>query len=612
MSNKLFQELDLHNKPKRNGYNLGHRVNFTAKCGELLPIAHYDVIIGDKFRLDLNSFSRTAPADTAAATKIREYYDVFFVPYRLLWKNAPAVHTQNTKNPVSATSPNSNLPVGTTTPQFDISDYIPISGPNPNQQGILRLLIGKENMFGYNRGYMSAKLMNHLGYGYLSIQDIENVSLGTKSVPFFGPKMLSLYPLLAYQCIYYNFFRNSQWEDNQPYNYNVDYLSQSTEVSFPTSSTDSTWATFWDNPTLFDLQYANYPKDLFFGFFPDAQFGDESTVSVNVDNQNGDAFTPVGTVISGQLTNVYAQEVSTQTSEGTRGTATALVNSSGNVQIGALMTDFSKDFVASFGILELRKKQFLQKYKEIRGSGNQTYANLVRKIFGVNIPDTLDTVPLYLGGSSSTISFSEIENTNLANENEATIKGKGIGGNNMRTINFEPKENGCIMVIYHCQPVVDYALNALHFDVVRTEADDFANPIFDQLGFQELPSYFLDLRILGPNSGHGETNSTIGYTTRYFDYKTAVDRTLGDFRETQTTWLSPVNFDYLRDYLNGHKLDVNSNFFKVNPSILDPIFALKASSDSPEGSKVTTDQIRVFCNLNVSAIRPLDKDGTPY
>lgn len=612
MSNKLFQELDLHNKPKRNGYDLGHRVNFTAKAGELLPIAHYDVIIGDKFRLDLNSFSRTSPADTAAATKIREYYDVFFVPYRLLWKNAPAVHTQNTKNPVSATSPKSNLPIGTTTPQFDFSDYIPIAGPNPNQQGILRLLMSKQNMFGYSRGYMSAKLMNHLGYGYLSIEDIENVNLGDKTIPYLGPKMLSLYPLLAYQCIYYNFFRNSQWEDNQPYNYNVDYLSQSTEVSFPTSSTDPTWASFWNNPTLFDLQYANYPKDLFFGFFPDAQYGDEATVSVNVDSTDGQSLIPVGTVTSGQITPAYAKNALVQGSSSGTVTVTGLQNENNQPIQGSLMADLSKDFAASFGILELRQKQFLQKYKEIRGSGNQTYANLVRKIFGVNIPDTLDTVPLYLGGSSSTISFSEIENTNLEGENEATIKGKGTGGNNMRTINFEPKENGCIMVIYHCQPVVDYALNALHFDVVRTEADDFANPIFDQLGFQEIPSYFLDLRISGPGSGDGEINTTIGYTTRYFDYKTAVDRTLGDFRETQKTWLSPVDFGYLEDYLNGHKLDVNANFFKVNPAILDPIFALKASSESPEGSKVTTDQIRVFCNLNVSAIRPLDKDGTPY
>lgn len=616
---KIFQDLNLRNNPKRNGFPLSHRVNFTAKVGEILPVDHFDVIIGDKWRIDLSNYTRTAPADTAAAVVIKEYFDVYFVPYRLTWKNSPAVHTQNTKNPVSATSPYSNLPVGSQTPQFDFYTYYPFT-PRGAVETIIHRLGQKTNEFGYNRGSMSAKLMNHLGYTYFSIDNITDAvgSLNpSKTKQYWGPRYLSLYPLLAYQCIYYNMFRNSQWQDNVPYNYNVDYLSQNALVSFNLSSTSSEWQEYWDNPTLFDLQYSNYPKDLFFGFFPDAQYGDEATVDVK-----GSA--PVVTSYN-PTSNAFATGASTVNASGSSEPSTLLraSNAEGPRVNGALTAVLSSplfpNFEASFGILELRKAQALQKYKEIRGSGNQSYGTLIQKIFGVSVPDTLDTVPLYLGGYSSEVKFSEVVNTNLVGSNDADIKGKGTGGSrNNRVIEFEPKENGCIMILYHAQPVVDYALDALHFDVVRTEADDFANPLFDQLGFQELPFYFLASSAFNNFSSGSVT--TLGYTTRYFDYKCAVDRTLGDFRETSKTWLAPIDFDYLKQYTDSFgTIHLNYNFFKVNPAILDPIFSVQAApaevvtpGELSPGDTVDTDQLKIFANLDISVIRPLDRDGTPY
>lgn len=611
---KIFQDLNLRNNPKRNGFPLSHRVNFTAKVGEILPVDHFDVIIGDKWRIDLSNYTRTAPADTAAAVVIKEYFDVYFVPYRLTWKNSPAVHTQNTKNPVSATSPYSNLPVGSHTPQFDFYNYYPFT-PRGAVETIIYRLGQKTNEFGYNRGAMSAKLMNHLGYTYFSIDNITDAvgSLNpSKSKQYWGPRYLSLYPLLAYQCIYYNMFRNSQWQDNVPYNYNVDYLSQNALVSFDLSSTSSEWQEYWDNPTLFDLQYANYPKDLFFGFFPDAQYGDEATVSVEGSVQVLGGNKTVRAGVGPAESAVYVKD----------GTSLHYRDANGDSVRGNMHVSLdvqNPTFESSFGILELRKAQALQKYKEIRGSGNQSYGTLIQKIFGVSVPDTLDTVPLYLGGYSSEVKFSEVVNTNLVGSNDADIKGKGIGGSrNNRVIEFEPKENGCIMILYHAQPVVDYALDALHFDVVRTEADDFANPLFDQLGFQELPFYFLASSAFNNFSSGSVT--TLGYTTRYFDYKCAVDRTLGDFRETSKTWLAPIDFDYLKQYTDSFgTIHLNYNFFKVNPAILDPIFSVQAApgdvvtpGELSPGDTVDTDQLKIFANLDISVIRPLDRDGTPY
>lgn len=601
-NNKLFQELNLSHKPKRNGYDLSCKVNFTAKAGELLPIYHRTVMPGDNFRMKVSHFTRTAPLDTAAQTQIKEYFDFFFVPYRLLWKNAPQVHTNNTKNSVSALTPTTNLQVGTATPNFSLSAYFQRSSGTG-----LRQLCTLKNAFGYNRGIMSIKLMNHLGYGYVSNAQVKEYVEGTPSSVPFEATTVSAYPLLAYQCIYYNFFRNTQWEDNVPYNYNVDYLGTDASIALQASSATN----YWNNPTMFDLQYANYPKDLFFGVFPDAQFGDESVVdisgSVDADAQSLPIQDVTGTAL-------YASPNSTNTAQ-----ADIITSDSTSVDYGpiyAKLHSLAFDYSASFGILELRKAQFLQKYKEIIGSGNNDYKARIQKIFGVDIPDTLANIPQYLGGRSSDVKISDVDNTNLSDaDSEALIKGKGTGSGESDTIEFEAKEHGIIMCIYHAQPVVDYSLTAYHFDVTKTEYDDYANPVFDQLGFQELPVWYLDLNVPGTYVDGSTTKTNyLGYTTRYFDYKTGVDVTLGDFRETQNTWLAPVNFDYLQNYLVDKKLAINANFFKVNPVILDPIFYLKADpdTDTGEGNYTSTDQLRVFSNLEIHAVRPLDYHGVPY
>lgn len=672
MSDKLFSNLNVSNKVSRNGFDIGNRVNFTAKAGELLPIWHRDMIFGDRIRLNINHFTRTAPVDTAAATQIREYFDVFFVPYRILWKNAPQVHTQNKENPITATSPFGNLQIGQSTPNFDFYNYLGLSTSTflPNNKGIISYLLGKRNSMGYSRGFMSAKLLNHLGYSYLSIANLKYLagdsSASSDDAPRYGgPQYLSLYPLLAYQCLFYNFYRNSSWEDNQPYNYNVDYLGQDAFVDFPSpqaSAPTGQWLQYWDNPTLFDLHYSNYPRDLFFGLLPDSQQGDVADVdldgsldisklggaSVTVPRQSVDVpSSTVGPYYDSSVHSATAHipagssgvslSVSSSPSASVYNAPLRTFNGTGTFYGGTYPVDglnFQTSFESSFNVLQLRKAQFLQKYREIRGSGQNDYKNLVRKLFDVEVPDDLANIPLYLGGGSSTIKISEVENTNLASGNQATIAGNGRGSSNTGDIEFECKEPGLIMVIYHAQPVIDYALNALHFDVVRTEADDFANPVFDRLGFQEMPAYYLYTdQLVADGGSFGSPSDSpafdiLGYTSRYFDYKTGVDMTLGDFRETSTSWLSPLNFDYLKHFLqttdDQYKFsyfDINANFFRCDPSILDPIFSLKAGftdeqnenwySDMPQNT-VATDQLRVFCTVNCSAIRPLDRNGLPY
>lgn len=602
MSQKLFQELNLRDNVSRNGFSLDHNCKFTAKIGELLPIFHRTIMPGDKFTCRVSNFTRTAPVQTAAYTRIREYFDWFFVPYRVLKKDLPNVLAQNTRNSDVAQSPTSAKQVGQYVPRCSLSYIYGVPGYGLTSLGVLARLAQEQNQFGFNRGALSAKLLSYLGYGCPGEEYVQELVNGTISkFPFnTGSRLVSLLPLAAYQAIYYNWYRNTQWEENQPQNFNFDYQTNSDTWYVDTAQ----YASFWNNPTLFDMQYANYPKDLYFGILPSSQMGDEAEVNIIADasalnlqarSQGGDFVdVKVGTTVNGMSEITSPDPIANPLSVGSN-----LQLHPNNLSNGA------------FGILELRRQEAVQKYREILGTGDNNYKSILEKLFNVDVSDKLVNIPYYLGGSSSDIKISEIENTNLDADAEPLLKGKGVGSSNGDSITFESKdEYGILMCIYHAQPVIDYKLNNLHFDVTKIKADDYALPIFDSLGMVELPMHHVDISV-GLNLS---AQTYLGYTIRNYDYKTAVDRSLGGFREGDlTTWYSPVDFDYLKDYMStvgnqSYFTGVNSSFFKVNPKLVDDIFFAQMSS----GDFVDSDQLRINANFDISAVRPLSRYGVPY
>lgn len=598
-SRKLFKDLSISNKVSRNGFDLSFTNKFTAKCGELLPLMHRNVMPGDKFRISVHGFSRTRPVQTAAYTKINEYYDFFFVPYRLIGKQLPHVLSQDRDNPSIALSSSSSADVGTGLPFTSLGI---LRGESVvNVQHYLSDENYKNNEFDFNRCALSHKLLNHLGYCFVDEDSIRlNAEEGhLPSDSFAIDSQVSLLPLACYQKIYYDFYRNTQWEDNIPYNYNFDYMSSYRQFVIPTTSA------YWSNPTMFDLRYANYPKDLFFGLIPNSQYGDTAVVDVDNFTSTKDSM-PVFTS-NKEMVGVGLPINKDGIIGNTLVDASDASDLPGGTSLKFYLNDYTNSLSAEFSILEWRKANFVQKYREIMGSGRKDMKSIIQKIFNVDIPDTLSDMVTYLGGHSQSINISEVENTNLSGDNQAIQRGKGIGSGDSSLIEFDVTEFGCIMCIYHAQPVIDYALNAYHFDVVKTNVDDFANPVFDKLGYQEFPLYFLD----NGYNNQGVENKFIGYTSRYFDYKTSVDVVLGGFRNELYDWVAPVKEEYLRDMYVGEKHQkkefiLTANFFKVNPSLLDSIFDVNV--DSYE----STDQLRVNAKFDIHAVRNLDYIGLPY
>ena len=80
-----FNHLDRSKIPThRSSFDLSSKKLFTAKIGEILPCYWQIAIPGNKYRISSDWFTRTVPVNTAAYTRIKEYYDFYAVPLRLI------------------------------------------------------------------------------------------------------------------------------------------------------------------------------------------------------------------------------------------------------------------------------------------------------------------------------------------------------------------------------------------------------------------------------------------------------------------------------------------------------------------------------------------------
>lgn len=579
----------LRNKTSRNGFDLSSKRNFTAKAGELLPVKTWEVLPGDTFKIDLKTFTRTQPLNTAAFARMREYYDFYFVPYDLLWNKANTALTQMYDNPQHAldSSPlkvvklDGSMPYTTLT---SISLYLNALAPDSVT------VTNKDNYFGYNRALCSAKLLEYLGYGnlYTFAESTDNSFI---KKPLKQSLDVSLFNLLAYQKIYADYYRDSQWERVSPSCFNVDYMPYSTGSSGMMLSFN--YSDFYENYSMFDLRYCNWQKDLFHGVVPNQQYGDVASISVDA---------PV-TLLGNSVSNTSSL------SSSARSTSITVAGTSSVPASTPLLAN------SQFGILALRQAEFLQKWKEITQSGDKDYKEQVEKHWNVSPGDGFSEMCTYLGGISSTLDINEVVNNNITGDNAADIAGKGTGVSN-GVINFNSQGRyGVVMCIYHCLPLIDYTTDFVSPSVTRVNAADFAIPEFDRVGMQTVPLPYISN---GPLAILGDIPNLVGYAPRYIDYKTDIDTSIGAFKTSLKNWVISYDNQSLANQfgfgVESPELPVpnpaNSNWnytlFKVNPNSLNPLFAVEVNSS------IDTDQFLCSTFFDVKVVRNLDTDGLPY
>lgn len=563
----------------RSSFDLSSKKLFTAKVGEILPCYWQIAIPGTKYRISSDWFTRTVPVNTAAYTRIKEYYDFYAVPLRLISRALPQAFTQMTDYITSATSDSRNTDILKDVPYcnlFDISSYFDSIYDKDYFDDVSLPL-----------GYGSAKLLDMLGYGSFMKKDA--ASLGYVTTAYFGHSIsapadnplvyavsqrVNLLPVFTYQKIYYDFFSHSQWEKHLAYAYNVDYWPGNTSI-VPTKE-------------MLKIRYANYPKDYFMGVLPNSQYGSVAVLpSINPRHE------PVSVAFgTDSRLGLYA---SLTNPNGGSSTLVSPSNSAGSAKYAFLNSDLSA--------LSIRATEYLQRWKEVVQFSSKDYSDQMAAQFGIKAPEYMGNHAHYIGGWSSVININEVLNTNLdTQESQASIAGKGVSSNQGHTLTYDcGAEHQVIMCVYHAVPMLDWELSGQSPQLTVSAISDFPQPAFDQLGMQPVPVLNFHNNLSVQGSGN------LGYNLRYWQWKSSVDTIHAGFR-TQggyKAWVAAVDGEeVLTD-----QATFSYQSFKVRPQQMNSIFLPQVSGSH---SSVQYDQLLCNVNFQVYAVQNLDRNGLPY
>lgn len=630
----------LKNKPSRNSFDLSHRNLFTAKVGELLPCFVQEVNPGDSIKVTSSYFTRTAPLQSNAFTRLRENVQFFFVPYSALWKYFDSQVINMTKNANNgdisrvASSLTSNSRVTTQMPCVNYKTLHAYLLKFINQSPLVEN--GNAFISGCYRHVESAKLLQLLGYGNFPEQfadfKVNNDEHGHanstfKDVTYKNSPYLSIFRLLAYHKICNDHYTYRQW---QPYNAslcNVDYLTPNNSalltiddalLSIPDSEVKA------NQLNLLDMRFSNLPLDYFTGVLPTSQFGSESVVNLNAGTATGVAqisgstgpdsgtWVPVdGVPVSQDLSVHYSAAGKHLYGIGPSSSSSSL--SHNHSMKGSAVISTKLD--GGLSIIALRNAIAVQKYKEIQLANDVDFASQVEAHFGIK-PDEKNENSIFIGGSSSMININEQINQNLASGNKASY-GAAPQGNGSAGIKYTAKTYGVVIGIYRCTPVLDFAHNGIDRTLLKTDASDFVIPELDSIGMQQTfrcevtaPHPYNDVFPALTNAngiGEPDMSETYGYAPRYSEFKTSFDRYNGAFGSTLKSWVTGINFDAIRSNFIGSWSAITApNLFVCRPDIVKNIFGITEYTTSD------SDQLYVGMVNMCYATRNLSRYGLPY
>lgn len=566
----------------RSSFDLSSKKLFTAKVGEIIPCYWQLAIPDNKYRISSDWFTRTVPVNTAAYTRIKEYYDFYAVPLRLISRALPQAFTQMTDYMTSAASNTANTEMLTSVPNTTL-----------NLLSLSLQTISDKDAFddaGLPYVYGASKILDMLGYGsflastntakaaitkaYLGKDNVADVN---NPLVYSVSQTVNLLPLLTYQKIYYDFFSESQWEKHLAYAYNVDYWDGKSQLNL--------------SPEMLQLRYANYPKDYFMGMLPSSQYGSVAVLP--------SSYQPL----------INSNRIVTNTPSGDSGSSSYLVNPASGTSVvtntpnpsssSALTVRLNCDLSA----LSIRATEYLQRWKEVVQFSSKDYSDQMRAQFGIKAPEYMGNHAHYIGGWSNIININEVLNTNLeADNSQAVIAGKGVGSASGHTLTYDcGAEHQVIMCVYHAVPMVDWNLTGQNPQLTVTAITDFPQPAFDQLGMQSVPALNLQ------NNPSRQVSGSIGYNLRYWQWKTNIDTVHAAFRSGMAyqSWAAPIDgWDVLTSSGSW-----SHQSMKVRPQQLNSIFEPQVSG---QNCSVAYDQLLCNVNFQVYAVQNLDRNGLPY
>lgn len=419
--------------------------------------------------------------------------------------------------------------------------------------------------------------------------------------------------LLAYNKIYYVFFRNSYYElDYFVGDYNVDHLDcSSLETSILTNDMFSI--------QFLDMFQHQWKKDVFTSLMPDTQFGAVSSIELSIE-KGGDF--PIGTTLSQSTSNdVGKWEVASGTAQSTDivrfikashvlGTEATDEQTSSTIRhyhtLGSGIVNATSAIskalsVSPIDVLALRRAEAIQGYRQtLLRCGNKT-KDIMVGIYGVEPVFESDHDPAFIDAFGYDFAVDRVMSTAQTDSSLDTYNGKlgDLGGQIARLggskhhIKFTTGgEFGIIVPITYTIFESEYNSYNIDQNLLTLTPEDRFIPDYMNLGF--VPVTRRALSLLDPVStrtgSQPDMDAVLGYGTRYWEKKIDMDIvhgifcTFGQYDPEHITSSLNRDLQYFGDFAHwvAPRTDMQSALvtstkqFYIDPRILNGNFLLAA------------------------------------
>lgn len=546
----VFARPKLSAQSKRNPFDLSHKRAFHASLGEIVPIFHMEAPAGSYVEInETNQTYNMNPLVRPAFSRIKEHIDYFAIPKVQLWSLYDNFITGQSQYMSSSLS---------STFSGNLSDeQVPQQIPMFTGSFLSKMIanhFAHENPFGANDANGTCKLLDLLGYGNFykfirSAGDEEECENLLTEAGLGSLLPMNFWALLAYQKVYFSYFRNSQYQDNCVEAFNLDWVNKN-DLTF---SDEQYINNLYE---VFTLRYRWLKKDYFMSVKPcvlptSSEIGFTGLKDALQNGMNNTATS------SNTVWQVFGLPGMGERNIYTANTGSTVPNQNSGQHV--VETNWSTSTTSTTNVSALRFAFAYDKLLRRMREAGATFDDQMLAQFGIKPVDQRHGDAYWLGGFTNRLNINEVTQTGLGTD--ITALGQ-FGANiskfsaNNETISYHAKEDCIILGVYSTSYDADYSSCRQERDNIRRYRFDYFNPAFEDLGCQPLYRGELTYDQLEANDGQfpiavGENTKLLGYVKRYLEYKTKVDVVNGlmafesgnEAMQAWTTQYKPFAFD---------------------------------------------------------------------
>lgn len=549
-------------------FNMPQGLRFSHSTADLLP-CYYDVLApGERIDVRANWFTRTQELESAAMVDITEHVDYFFVPMKKilsLFGESFIYGIDDIGTTFGVRKENMNVmpwfPLAgffitkllNVQPRFELTTLESGDGVadpdrltnyvfNPSfsfSQGEVTSTDTKpvSDFFGMARlfemfGISADEFLSPIGASMRLSNAWLNGLENTYTSQILSSNTIDLLPFACYQAVYFDYYRNSLFESNKPWAYNLDYY-WSDRFVYSLVDGDSFLNVFlriWEIqmnsltppssyqegeqflraegiPDIFRLRQANLKMDYF------------------TRQYSNPLITEMGMLNDQQF---YDLQSSVSSYLGTQGLE--LANSNGDTAGSALNFATSiRTQNSGWTLSGLRSALAAEKILRVTAMNGKHYDDQTLAQFGFKVPKGISNEVYYIGSNHGDIRIGEVVSPSTTQGSQAgEITGKGYGStNDDSSHSFTAPCHGVFLAIFHAdvQPYWDtYGIPKIY--KLRSK-EDFPNPLQDGLGMQPLFHYEYAPDVELPNN-------IVGWQPRWMEFKVKYNRVATALRSSRT------------------------------------------------------------------------------